>query len=475
MAHPKEAVGSERLQAARSAQEVYDAALEAITDALGCERASILLFDSASVMRFVAWKNISEQYPAPIFVADVRDANEPREAVDGHSPWTPETIDPEALKNVIENEVMMLGAWLIALPVAQLRRSDRDRTTGLAPSPLPHRGLRHRAFARRSIRRTLVMLEKVGLPNTADGGAEVYRETARRYRIMPLLITGAVVTLAGLLAWTAWDSYMETPWTRDGTVRAYVITETPEVSGKIVNLPVIADQYVHKGDLVMEIDPTNYHIAVDRAQAVVAQTKADFNNKHAEETRRLKLTSLAISQEEQQSYAARSQSAEAIYEQARASLAQAKLDLSRTRIVSPVNGYVTNLFVQVGDYATAGQHVLTVINSDSFWVDGYFEETVLRSVRVGDSARVSLTGLGIILGGHVVGVARGISVPNAQADPAGLATVNPIFTWIRLAQRIPVRVALDNVPPEVTLAVGLTATVEIHPRLARERGTHGLR
>jgi multidrug resistance efflux pump len=122
-----------------------------------------------------------------------------------------------------------------------------------------------------------------------------------------------------------------------------VITETPEVSGKIVNLPVMADQYVHKGDLVMEIDPTNYRIAVDRTEAVVAQTKADFDNKRAEETRRLKLTSLAISQEEQQSYTAQSHSAEAIYEQARASLAQAKVDLSRTRIVSPVNGYVTNL------------------------------------------------------------------------------------------------------------------------------------
>ena len=94
------------------------------------------------------------------------------------------------------------------------------------------------------------------LPNATDGEAEVGLETVRRYRIMPLLITSAVVTLAGSLAWMAWDSYMGTAWARDGTVRAYVITETPEVSGKIVNLPVMADQYVHKGDLVMEIDPT---------------------------------------------------------------------------------------------------------------------------------------------------------------------------------------------------------------------------
>lgn len=312
------------------------------------------------------------------------------------------------------------------------------------------------------------MLEKVKLPNATDKGAEVSPESARRYRIVPPLITGAVVTLAGLLGWMAWHAYVETPWTRDGTVRAYVITETPEVSGKLVNLPVMADQYVHKGDLLMEIDPTNYKIAVDRAEAVVTQTKADFDNKRAEAARRLKLTSVEVSQEEQQSYAAQSQSAEAVYDQARASLAQAKANLSRTRIVSPVNGYVTNLFVQEGDYATAGQHILAVINSDSFWVDGYFEETVLGSVRVGDSARVSLTGLGTVLRGHVIGIARGISVPNAQSDPSGLATVNPIFTWIRLPQRIPVRVVLDDVPPEVTLAVGLTATVEIHSHLAKQ-------
>jgi multidrug resistance efflux pump len=139
------------------------------------------------------------------------------------------------------------------------------------------------------------MLENVKSPNATDGEADICPENARRYRIMPPLITGAGVTLAGLPAWMAWDAYMETPWTRDGTVRAYVITETPEVSGKLVNLPVMANQYVHKGDLLMEIDPTNYKIAVDGAQAVVAQTRADFDNKRAEATRRLKLTSLEIS------------------------------------------------------------------------------------------------------------------------------------------------------------------------------------
>jgi multidrug resistance efflux pump len=309
------------------------------------------------------------------------------------------------------------------------------------------------------------MLAKAKSSNGTKSKADALPKDARHLRFLPLFATGAVVAVAGLLAWAAWDAYMETPWTRDGVVRAYVITETPEVSGKIINLPVMADQYVHKGDLLMEIDPANYQIAVDNAEAAVAQAKADLDNKRAEATRRLKLTTLAVTQEEQETYVARAQSAEAIYNQNLANLAQARINLNRTRIVSPVNGYVTNLSAQEGDYATAGQRILAVVNSESFWVDGYFEETVLGSVQIGDAARVALMGRGFVLKGHVVGIAHGISVPNAQTDASGLATVNPIFTWIRLAQRVPVRIALDDIPTQATLPVGLTATVEIDTHL----------
>jgi multidrug resistance efflux pump len=145
-------------------------------------------------------------------------------------------------------------------------------------------------------------------------------------------------------------------------------------------------------------------------------------------------------------------------------LRQAQVNLNRTRLISPVNGYITNLLVQVGDYATAQQKVLAIVDSDSFWLDGYFEETSLEGINVGDPARIKLMGYKGVVNGHVVSIARGISVPNAQPDSSGLASVNPIFTWIRLAQRIPVRVAFDDVPPNVTLAIGLTATVEILPK-----------
>jgi multidrug resistance efflux pump len=296
-----------------------------------------------------------------------------------------------------------------------------------------------------------------------DELAEIPVRRAWAPRIVPLLLTVVVVLGAGLLTWAMWNAYMGAPWTRDGAVRAYVITETPEVSGEIVALPVAADQFVHKGDLLMEIDPTDYQIAVSDGVAAVAQAKANLDNKQAEALRRLKLTSLSVTKEEQQTFVSQAQMAEGQYNQDLARLAQARVNLARTRIVSPVNGYITNLTAQVGDYATAGQRALTIVDTDSFWIEGYFEETLLDAIHIGDPARISLMGGNGVLAGHVAGIARGIEVANAQSDPAGLATVNPIFTWIRLAQRVPVRVAIDHIPRGATLVVGRTATVEIHP------------
>jgi multidrug resistance efflux pump len=132
-------------------------------------------------------------------------------------------------------------------------------------------------------------------------------------------------------------------------------------------------------------------------------------------------------------------------------------------IHSPVNGWVTNLLAQRGDYATEGQNVISLVDADSFWVDGYFEETNIAPIRVGDPADIKLIGYSDVLHGHVSGIARAISVANAQPNGQGVATVNPIFTWVRLAQRIPVRIRIDSVPPGVILAAGMTATVQINP------------
>jgi multidrug resistance efflux pump len=286
----------------------------------------------------------------------------------------------------------------------------------------------------------------------------------RRLRIVPMLITLVAVGAAGALGWAMWNAYMGAPWTRDGTVRAYVVTMAPQVAGQIVELPVADNQFVHKGDLLMVIDPTNYKIAVSLAEAAMQQAQVTAQNVEREAQRRQELTSLAVTVEEKQTFASNAVAAQAQYQQAVANLNQARVNLERTEIRSPVNGWVTNLLAQLGDYATVGQNEISLVDADSFWVDGYFEETNLDRIQVGDPASVKLMGYSQIVRGHVGSIARGINVANAQPNGQGLATVNPIFTWVRLAQRIPVRIHIDHVPEGVVLAGGMTATVQIDPR-----------
>jgi RND family efflux transporter MFP subunit len=278
---------------------------------------------------------------------------------------------------------------------------------------------------------------------------------------VPVLITLILVGLAGLGGWAAWNAYVAPPWTRDGTVRAYVVTLAPEVSGRLVRLPVVDNQLVARGDLLMEIDPTDYAIAVQTAQANLDAARANAVNKQAEARRRQALSNLSTSEEERQTYVSSAQAAEAGVAQALASLAQANVNLKRTRIDSPVAGFVTNLQAREGDYIVAGQHGISLVDANSFWVDGYFEETELHAIHDGDRARVRLMGWRGVIEGHVAGVARGIQVANATPDANGLASVNPIFTWVRLAQRVPVRIAIDRIPAGVRLVAGQTASVEI--------------
>jgi multidrug resistance efflux pump len=176
--------------------------------------------------------------------------------------------------------------------------------------------------------------------------------------------------------------------------------------------------------------------------------------------------SLQLAQRQVVALNAQRRSAEANLAQAKAQLRQAEVNLERTRILSPVDGYVTNLLAQLGNYVNVGIITISVVNANSFWVDGYFEETNLAPIRVGDPAQIKLMGYSQVLRGHVDSVARAINVSNARPDDQGVATVNPIFTWVRLAQRIPVRIHLDNVPPDVILAAGMTVTVEIGARHA---------
>lgn len=293
--------------------------------------------------------------------------------------------------------------------------------------------------------------------------------TKTSFRLVPPLLTLAATALAVVLGWAMWESYMGTPWTRDGTVRTYVVTIAPEVEGRIVQLPVGDNQFVHKGDLLLVIDPTNYRIALQLAEAAVAQAQATAQNAQRQAARRRMMTDLAETVEDRQTYEANAAAAQAQYQQAVAGRDQAKVNLERTELHSPVNGWVTNLLARLGDYAGVGRNTISVVDADSFWVDAYFEETQLALMHEGDPASIKLMGYRQVVHGEVGGVARGINIANAQSDPQGLATVNPIFTWVRLAQRIPVRIRIDQVPDGVRLVAGMTATVQIDPRAKPRR------
>ncbi len=295
----------------------------------------------------------------------------------------------------------------------------------------------------------------------------------RARRLFRFSVTIVLLVLAAFAGVAIWNHYLTSPWTRDGQVLAYVVYQAPEVSGRVVKLNVSDNQVVHRGDVLYEIDPTDYQVNVVNAEATVASRNADLQNKLAEAARRAKLTTLSTSIEQKQDYNATAQVAAASYAAAVAQLHQAKVNLERTRVRSPVNGYVTNLQLRQGDYATAGMRNLALLDSDSFWVVGYFEETKIAGVHLGDPATAALMGYRDPVRGHVESIARGINTPNTDPGTLGLASVDPVFTWVRLAQRIPVRIHIDQVPPTVTIAAGMTATVTIgirHPGAS----THGL-
>src|SRR5258708_29803405 len=305
-------------------------------------------------------------------------------------------------------------------------------------------------------------------------GSEVPRHVASdpdnvksRIRVAPILITLGTVAVAAFFAWATWQTYMGAPWTRDGTVRAYVVTMAPEVAGRIVKLPVADNQFVHRGDVLFEIEPADYRIALESAQAQAQRDAAALDYARANENRKASLAKEGwTSTDVYQQTTSTLHEAESVVALDKAAVAKAQLDLSRTVIRSPVNGYVTNLQAQFGDYATVGQKLISVVDTDSFWVDGYFEETSIGMIHEGDPATVKLMGYSQLVRGHVGGVARGINIPNAQPDQAGLASVNPVFTCVPLAPPLPVRIHLDQVPDGVRLVAGITATVQIdaHPR-----------
>jgi RND family efflux transporter MFP subunit len=235
----------------------------------------------------------------------------------------------------------------------------------------------------------------------------------------------------------------------------------PDVAGAVTDIRVKDNQSVKIGDTLFTVDPARYRLAVEQAEAVLAGARSVLEQRQEEQQRRERLSSASISEEALNQARTATLSAQASYDQADAALGVAKLNLARTDVRSPVNGYVTNLLVHRGDYATAGRPMVALVDSDSFYVAGYFEETKLRHIRIGDRVSIRLMAYSAPLTGHVESVARAITDRDNALGNDLIANVNPTFSWVRLAQRIPVRIAIDDIPKGITLSAGMTATVVV--------------
>ncbi|MCF6691626.1 efflux RND transporter periplasmic adaptor subunit [Raoultella terrigena] len=284
-----------------------------------------------------------------------------------------------------------------------------------------------------------------------------------------------IAALAIIAAWLVWNYYTQSPWTRDGKVRAEQVGITPQVSGSILQLNVRDNQLVKAGDVLFKIDDTPYRIALLDAQAQLAKTRADLAKARVEQSkaasdaaRRRNLSRNVISAEDLESAGTALSTANAVLEAAKAvtgvaqaSLEHAQWQLSQTVIKAPVDGWVTNLSTRVGDYASVGRPLFALVDSHSFYVIGYFEETKLRHIRAGDSAEVILYSSKQKLQGHVSSIGRAIVDQSVESGTGLVADIKPNIPWVRLAQRVPVRIELSGLPPEITLISGTTCTVSI--------------
>lgn len=276
-----------------------------------------------------------------------------------------------------------------------------------------------------------------------------------------ILVTAAVVAVACVAAWKLWDDNMNAPWTRDAHVRADIVGVTPDVSGLVAEVLVKDNQAVTKGDALFRVDRQRFAVALAQARAVVEGKQATLDQARRNLDRLQRLTASAVSV--QQIEQAQSTVAEAESEslQAKAALDLAQLNLDRSEVRAPVNGIITNLSLRPGDYVTTGAATMALVDTDTVRIDGYFEETKLPRIEIGARASIKPMGWKTSLSGHVASIAAGIE-DRERASGTLLADINPTFTWVRLAQRVPVHIVLDSdAATRAKLVVGTSATVSI--------------
>ena len=306
---------------------------------------------------------------------------------------------------------------------------------------------------------------------------------------MKYFSTLLVAVIALIAVWLVWNYYMQSPWTRDGKIRAEQVSITPQVSGSIIELKVRDNQQVKAGETLFQIDQTPFKIAVmnakaqqakaqsDKAKALsdLSKAQSDMAKARNEAERRRDLPKNFISAEDldkvNSAYLAAKADADAAkaslaaagasVEAANAALEHAEWQLSQTTVKAPVDGFITNLSTRTGDYASVGRPVFALVDSHSFYVIGYFEETKLRHIQPGNQASIVLYSNGKTLQGHVASIGRAISDQSVVGEGSLVADVKPTIPWVRLAQRVPIRIEFDKLPEDVILVSGTTCTVSI--------------
>ncbi|MDP1784128.1 MAG: HlyD family secretion protein [Sulfuricurvum sp.] len=288
-------------------------------------------------------------------------------------------------------------------------------------------------------------------------------------KLLRFAITFLVVSLAIFLGLMLWDNYMNSAWTRDGRVRADVVMVAPDVGGLVSRVAVVDNQYVKKGELLYQIDEVRFHHALHEAQAIAQTRKAEYEMKKRQSARRNAADDEIVSAENREDALYNAQIAHARYEEAMTQVETEELNCERSSVRAPTDGWVSNLLLRKGDFVQAGEKRMAIITSGSFWVYGYFEEHKLSLIHIGDQAEMKMLGTKYTVKGHVESIARGIADRDNVTDGRLLANVNPIFTWVRLAQRIPVRIHIDKVPKGMALSAGMTCSVSIKESPAKRR------
>src|SRR3954471_19680826 len=289
--------------------------------------------------------------------------------------------------------------------------------------------------------------------------------------VVRVVLTGILLIAAGLLSYDLASYYLYSPWTRDARVRPNVVTGAPDVSGYVDDIRVRNNQFIHKDDVLFVIDQDRYKLALANAEAAVAAAHAQYLMLLDQYQRRLKLSpGYTITVENLESARRQSETAAANHQQAIASRDTAALNLKRTEVRASVNGFITNLNLAKGTYASQGQAVMALIDSDSYRIEAYFEETKIPQIKSGATAEIHLMDGSPALQGTVLGIARGITDQDNPNGPQLLSSINPTFTWVRLAQRIPVGIHLNHVPSGVLISAGMTCTVVMKEGAAPEIG-----